>query len=328
MLNRSPLFLLIALFITACSSPQWQPISEKKNSPLLTDTYALMSDGYRLPFDHVAANHSKATIIALHGFNDYRHAFKELCQHMSQRQINCYAYDQRGFGETEHRGLWPQNDAHPKDLLTFIQLVKEKIGNQPLYLLGESMGGAVIMSAAKDTGEIADGIILLAPAVWGRKTQSWYHRAALTLAFHIAPGWQPTGESMEITPTDNIAALRAMYHDPLVIKKTRIDAVYGITNLMDGALASSHDILDEKGLLLYGKKDELIPRKPSCQVINTLTKSPNWSVILYDDGYHMLSRDLQRENVFNDVADWILGQHQPSNEYSAFCGRFVHTNEN
>src|SRR3546814_13687678 len=48
-----------------------------------------------------------AIILALHGFNDYSRSFEAPAAYWADRGIATYAYDQRGFGQTPHRGLWP-----------------------------------------------------------------------------------------------------------------------------------------------------------------------------------------------------------------------------
>ncbi len=299
------LFLSV-LLASACSAPQYQPISKTQQTPYLSEHSAVMSDGYRLTLNQHKANQPKAVIIALHGFNDYRNAFTPLCDYLSERQIHCIRYDQRGFGETEHRGLWPRNNELQHDLATLTKLVKQQYPNLPLYVIGESMGGAVVLTTfAEHALPHVEGIAALAPAVWARHTQPWYQRLALWLTVRIAPGWKPTGKGFERVVTDNYDMLRALSKDPLVIKGTRIDTLHGLNNLMDKALQAAKRI-STKGLILYGDKDELITKKPTCRLLANAKKvDNNWRFVLYSQGYHMLSRDLQAENVYKDLISWI-----------------------
>src|SRR5207245_2120849 len=70
-----------------------------------------------------------------------------------------------------------------------------------------------------------------------------------------------SGRGLKIMPSDNIAMLRALARDPLVIHETRIDTIYGVVDLMDAALASA-PLLDVPGLAMYGAKDEIVPKVP------------------------------------------------------------------
>jgi alpha-beta hydrolase superfamily lysophospholipase len=71
-------------------------------------------------------------------------------------------------------------------------------------------------------------------------------------------------------------------------------------------------------LLLYGEKDEIIPKKPVFEFYKRLplTGQKRQQMILYENGYHMLLRDLQAEVVINDIVDWI--NQQPKLVFSSF----------
>ena len=111
-------------------------------------------------------------------------------------------------------------------------------------------------------------------------------------------------------PSDNIDMLKALGRDPLVIKETRVDAIYGLTNLMDDALNSA-DKLNAQTLLLYGEKDQIVPEEPTKLFIqNLLTHQPaGKKVAYYKNGYHMLLRDLQAPLIWQDIAHWMLDQN-------------------
>lgn len=223
-LHRLLTALLLPLLLAACA-PLRPPERPAAFEPRLNDDHALMDDGYRLPLDAWrAADEPRAVVVALHGFNDYRRAFASAGPFLAERGITVYAYDQRGFGETAYRGLWAGSERLTADLRAMLALLRRRHPELPLYLLGESMGGAVTIAAlAADPDLPVDGVVLVAPAVWSRLTMPWYQRWGLWLAGRLAPGWKPTGESLNRWPTDNIELLRAMARDPMVIKATRID---------------------------------------------------------------------------------------------------------
>src|SRR5208282_2316330 len=126
-----------------------------------------------------------------------------------------------------------------------VRLVRERHPDKPIYLLGESMGGAVVMTALAraDRPRVA-GAILAAPAVWGRAAMDLGKRVLLFLGAHTVPWHRLTGEGLHITPSDNREMLIALAKDPLVIKETRVDTIWGLVNLMDSALAASQKLDD------------------------------------------------------------------------------------
>ncbi len=102
--------------------------------------------------------------------------------------------------------------------------------------LGESMGGAVVLSSlASPRPPRVDGAILVAPAVWSRRDMPLSYRAALWATAHVVPWKTFTGKGLKIWPSDNIEMLRKLARDPLFQHATRADAIYGVVNVMDEA---------------------------------------------------------------------------------------------
>jgi len=326
---------MVMATLAGCAGPRIQPSLPNDRVPVLHETDAVMSDGYVLPLSVWRPDgETRAVVLALHGMNDYRHAFADVGVHLAAAGIVTYAYDQRGFGETQWRGVWAGTERLIRDMETMTALVHARYPDRPLYLLGESMGGAVLLASLHNDPELPNvsGMVLIAPAVWGRETMNPFQRALLWLGVHTMPSLELTGDGLDITPSDNVAMLRALGSDPLVIKKTRIDVLDGVVDLMDEALASAPS-LRGPALVLYGAKDEIIPKRPACRMFAVLpenaTQRPR--VVIYPEGYHMLTRDLQGEVVLQDITAWISdGNDSRLTEESAakvimaaadFCGR-------
>ena len=301
--------LLLLSNLLACT-PMIHPAKPAITTAHIERDFFITPDGTKLPLKkwQQADQEIKNVLIALHGFNDYSNFFQQAGNYFSQNNTVSYAYDQRGFGNTPNRGLWAGTETLISDLVCFIQLIKNKHPDIPVYLLGESMGGAVVISTVAQAENLpVDGIVLVAPAVWGRQTMPWYQNMLLWTLSHTMPWLTLTGSGLKIQPSDNIEMLRALSQDPLVIKASRVEALYGLTNLMDRALLSAGGI-STKSLLLYGEKDEIIPKKPTYQFLQNLKKDTETrlhTIAFYENGYHMLLRDLQASVLWNDINSWL-----------------------
>jgi len=301
------------LLLLAGCAPMVERPGPAAYPPRLHDYFFHAADGATLPFRVWMPDDArpKAVIVALHGFNDYSNFFDAPGEALRARGIASYAYDQRGFGATAKPGLWAGTRAMKDDLRAFARLVQARHPEAPLYLLGESMGGAVILAAGAEAPLPGEGAILSAPAVWGRATMPWYQRAALWLGAHLAPAMNISGRSLRITPSDNIEMLRALGRDPLVRKETRIDAVHGLVGLMDEALDGAARF-EARALILYGRKDEIIPKAPTRRMIERLPATKErQKTAFYAAGYHMLLRDLAADVPLADIAAWIEDGHAP-----------------
>lgn len=305
----------IGLLLLAACAPHVERPGPAVADPVLRDCVFHAADGATLPYRVWMPDQDppRAVVVALHGFNDYGNFFAEPGNYLRERGIASYAYDQRGFGATARAGLWPGSAALADDLRAFVRVARARHPGTPLYLLGESMGGAVILTAfANGPPPAADGVILSAPAVWGRVTMPWYQQAALWLSAHTLPAARVSGRGLDITPSDNIEMLRALGRDPLVIKETRIDAVHGLVDLMDEALDGAPRF-ETRALILYGRKDEIVPKAPTRMMLERLPEQARarQRVAFYAEGYHMLLRDLQAEVPWRDIAAWIEDAAQP-----------------
>ncbi len=302
--------IISTLLLTALSGcmPMTYPPGAKNTTASLSENNFLTEDGANLPFRHwLPKTDPQAILIALHGFNDYSLFFQRPGEYFSQHGIASFAYDQRGFGAAPKRGLWAGTQAYTDDLLTMVQLIKQRYPNRPVYLLGESMGGAIIINAMSQPGmPVVDGIILVAPALWARSTMPWYQTSLLWTLAHSLPWLTLTGKGVQVMPSDNIEMLRALGRDPWVIKATRVETVYGLTDLMDEAFNSA-TLLHGNTLMLYGEKDEIIPKQPTYQFLHKFlaTNATEKTVAFYQQGYHMLLRDLQAPTAWKDITAWI-----------------------
>jgi alpha-beta hydrolase superfamily lysophospholipase len=301
------LALLLALLLGACA-PRLQPPGVDNVAPRLLTDRMIMNDGADLPLRQwQPTGEPKAVILALHGFNDYSFSFDAPARIWAEAGIATFAYDQRGFGATAYRGLWAGEDRMMEDLRVAAALLRARYPRTPLYLLGESMGGSVVMAAAASTDPpAADGLILAAPAIWGRETQGPIQSGALWLAAHTVPWAELTGEGLNIHPSDNIPMLRQLGRDRLVIKETRIDAVYGLVNLMDLAYEAAPR-LHGRALVLYGSREDIMPGSAVVAMLHRLPADAGARprIALYPKGYHMLLRDLDAATVRDDIVAWI-----------------------
>ncbi len=302
-------FLLIVLTLASCA-PRLAEMGPANGPPRLLADRIVMADGVELPLrSWLPDRQPKAVILGLHGFNDYSNAFAMPAESWAELGIATYAYDQRGFGATSVRGLWPGTKTLAADADTAARLIAQRHPDVPLFVAGESMGGAVILAAVAD-GKLADaeGLILSAPAVRGRETINVFGRVGLWLAAHTVPwlaGRPPP--NLGYMPSDNIEMLLALGRDPLIIKETRIDAFYGLIDLMDDALAAA-PAFDREALILLGRHDNLIPSEPTGLMLSRMPpkEGRDRRVAVYRNGYHMLFRDLQGPVVHRDVAHWVL----------------------
>jgi alpha-beta hydrolase superfamily lysophospholipase len=342
------LLALLALFSCAPDSEgrvQLAAVAASESTPAarFSETEFIAADGERLPMRKwLPRGEVKAVILGLHGFNDYSNAFDIPAQEWAKQGVATFAYDQRGFGATQDRYRWAGSAPLAADVVTAAKGLRARYPGRPLYLLGESMGAAIatvamtgaVTSAATASAPGAaagaapgaaagaapavlpppdvDGVILSAPAVWGRATMELVPKLALFAGVRLFPEMTLSGRGLQIMASDNLPMLRALGRDPLVIKETRIDAIYGLVDLMDLAQATAPR-LNAPVLVMYGAHDDLVPTEALRSFVSHLPRNPEHTrrLAYYPRGYHLLLRDLEGPIVANDVVHWMLDRAAP-----------------
>jgi alpha-beta hydrolase superfamily lysophospholipase len=315
-MTRLALTLVALCALAACAPVVQRPLIPPPAfaGPRLEADRVVSFDGARLGLSHwdAAGGEPWAVVVGVHGMDDYANAFHLAAPYWAERGVATYAYDQRGFGRSPRRGVWGGDALMMQDLRTITALVRARYPHAIVAVAGESLGGAVaIETFASGRPPPADRLVLLAPAVWGWKSQPLPFSLALEVAAHLAPSkvFTPPGIVTDhISPSDNTEELVAMGEDPLMIWGARSDALYGLVTTMQHG---SDDIgrLRVPTLYLMGARDQIIPRGPAEDAARRLP--PGDRTAYYAQGWHLLLRDRQATHVYEDVIAFLRDPAAP-----------------
>ncbi|MBA4804639.1 MAG: alpha/beta hydrolase [Brevundimonas sp.] len=310
--------LALGVTLAACATPAVQPPRSPAPGfagPDLKADTLFMDDGARLPLARWAPEGEPwAVIVALHGMNDSRAAFRLAGPWWAEQGIETWAFDQRGFGRAPGRGVWAGEARMTEDLRTAVALARRRHPQAVIAVAGESMGGAVAIAAfASSRPPDADRLVLLAPAVWGWTAQGPVNSAALWLAAHAmgpraveAPEWAVRDRYA----SDNMLELIRNGRDPDSLLSTRFDTLYGLVDLMETASRGLGEVRTPT-LLMYGANDHVIQRGPMRLALERAGPRPGLRTAWYPQGWHILNRDLQAETAFRDVEAWLRRPEAP-----------------
>lgn len=296
----------LAALLSACAgTPRRVPHPHGQEAALIPpDTTLTLSDGARIPVRiWRPPAQPRAIVLALHGFGDSRDAWEMPAPKLVAQGIAIFAPDQRGFGQAPGCGGWTSTERMVADAREEAAWLHAQYPATPLFVMGESMGGAVALRLDEepDPTPIA-GTILVAPAVWRLDDAS---RATLAVMDAVAPHWRFDGSDLpvRIVPSDNLAALRRLYFDPLTLHSSTLHALHGLVELMAAARAgATHARLPV--LAIYGDNDQLVPPGPMARFWRALPHAVRRDEI--PGGHHLLLRDRAGARATADIAAWIL----------------------
>lgn len=297
-----------ALALSACAAPGVQaPLTPPAAfaGPRVEADAFVVRDGARLAMRSWAptGRAPDVVIVALHGINDSSAAWRLAGPWWAENGAVTYAYDQRGFGRSPGRGVWP-GALLQDDLRDVVALVRARHRGLPVVVVGESMGGAVGIAAfASADPPGADRLVLLGPAVWGWSSQNLLNRVSLWVTARVAGSYAvepPEWATRDVLASDNWIELIRSGRDPAFLTATRFDVVHGLVDLME---AASRDLGRTRvpTLLLYGAHDDLVPQPAMRRALERAGEAPGLRTGWYEDGRHLLNRDLFAVTVYADV---------------------------
>jgi alpha-beta hydrolase superfamily lysophospholipase len=264
------------------------------------------SDGAEVPYRLWPGRETAATVLLLHGAFDYSAAFDEIGPKMARRGFTALAIDQRGFGATRSRGTWSGTSRLAEDAVEAARNLLERSGwEKPLFILGESMGGAVAVHAAA-MGRISNlrGLVLVAPGALAsrfRERLLAFVAAAVRLVagdseivFERLAGW-------ELTPA---AAIR-LIGDPLVMRRIRPEMLCGMAELALSAVSEASSVTVPV-LTMAGARDELVRLACVRRLFENLAGEKRWQVV--PDAPHLLLHWRRSNEILREAVDWMTAQ--------------------
>jgi acylglycerol lipase len=245
----------------------------------------------------------KVVLLCVHGLGLNSASFEQFGRHMSKLGVAVFAVDVRGFGtwiELEGR---EQLDfvACLQDVEKALTLLHKAYPRVPVYLLGESMGGAIALRVTADHPELVDGLISAVPS--GDRFHKT--RNELQVAMRMVTGRM--GKPMEVgsrminSATDDPAVRERWKGDPLNRMALSPKELMQFQRFMN----ENHDVaekIDQKPVLIVaGFKDKLVKPQGTIDLFNELT-TPDKMLLIVGNGEHLIFE----ENQMTDQVSAIL----------------------
>jgi len=245
----------------------------------------------------------RAVLVNLHGLGDHSGLYPRLADHFPSREIGLYAYDMRGNGRSPGQRAYVRSwDDYRGDLQAFLELVRNWEPELPLFLLGNSLGGLVVLEYALLRPQGLAGVIAAAPPL-GR--------------LGVPPVLMALGRAMSrIIPRFSLQVgmdLAGLARDPSVVESVLSDPFFhrrgtarlstevtaAISRVQEGAARFSVPLL-----ILHGSADRMVPPDGSREFFSKL-RFPDRELREYPEAYHGLFADIGYQQVLADLEHWI-----------------------
>jgi alpha-beta hydrolase superfamily lysophospholipase len=238
----------------------------------------------------------------VHGLGEHSGRYQALAVAMAEQGISTYAVDLRGMGSSGGgRGRLRSWQEWVDDYSVFFRMVSTEVSGE-VVPLGHSFGGVVALSALIRGAIKADRLVLSNPAIRPAvNVPAWKARLGV-LSSRLLPGLVLTNQVDPGVLSRDPAVVRAYREDPLV--HDRISS-----RLYTEWLEARQEAIDRAGsieipvLLICSAADRLIDPAGSRELAARL---PRAELKIYADRYHEPFNDLGANEVFRDLAAWLL----------------------
>ena len=192
--------------------------------------------------------------------------------------------------------------------------LKKQYPEKKLFLLGESMGGAIVTSLITHEKDLPiDGAVLVAPALWNFSEKNFFKGLFMSLISKSFPNLKIESKGwVKVQASDNLEVLKQLSEDKYFIHRPSLKSLNGIIELMDESYKDAKTFFSQPGydtLVVIPIKDEIVPRKPLIELLEkTKIESYDFSsdFLIFESSYHMVLRDIKGDNVTEEIKKWIL----------------------
>lgn len=250
------------------------------------------------------AGEARAVVAIVHGFGEHSGRYTNMVDRLVPAGYAVYAFDLRGHGRSPgQRGHVDRWTEYREDVGAFVCHVSEREPGRPLFLLGHSMGGLIVLEYAEQhpeglRGVIASGPLLAQPGIspvklaLGRVISRVYPR------FSLDTGLDVTAISRDP------AVVEAYRKDPLVHGRgtarlsTEIAAAQART--LAGAPTWTLPLL-----IIHGAADRLAPATGSRAFFERVPAGVDKERDEIPDGAHEPHNDTSQRQALDILQGWL-----------------------
>ncbi len=249
----------------------------------------------------------KAVFVCVHGLGLHKENYKEFGERVAKDGYAVYSMDVRGFGEFQQMPGNRKCDFKKalEDVCEGLKVARAMHPGVPVFLLGESMGGAIAMRVAEEHPELMDGLISSVPGA-KRYGQS---KSAMQVGMKLLTG----GKNAKVNVADTVVAQSTKnkelqeewLHDKLARFELSAGELMQFQSFMDANEKNAHKITKTPVLMVQGAQDRLVKQSDNQSILNHIA-SEDKLLVFVDGGEHLIFEEGQfKEEAIQMLMAWV-----------------------
>lgn len=212
----------------------------------------------------------RLAVLCIHGLGLNSNSYEAFGKRMMRFGVAVYAIDVRGFGS------WMNSQGHDEvdfdgclcDVKRALLAIRQANPGLPVFLLGESMGGAIAMRACSLYPELVDGLISAVPA--GERFQQKRTDLKVAFEFLTGPNRQHGIENVVDQATKNDRLKEDWESDPLNRMQLSPKELWQFQRFMNDNHDAAKKIDKTPVLFMQGTEDRLVKPEGTWDLFNDL----------------------------------------------------------
>lgn len=245
----------------------------------------------------------RAIIVLTHGAFEHSGRYDWLIEQFNEHHFHVIYGDLPGHGTSEgKRGHIHHFQHYINTVSTWVD--EAATFNVPTFLFGHSMGGLITIRLLQQMDKEVTGVILSSPAL-GLLTGLPKPLFTLSKALNITfPQMKfPTGVNSHMATTNEMFHQRDA-QDPLYLKKVTVRWYHEFEKAIKQAFLSIDDYANIPTYIIQAGEDKLVDKNAVQSWYDSLNIKDK-SFKMWEQLYHELLNEPERQTVFNDVLHYI-----------------------
>lgn len=255
-----------------------------------------------------AGSPTVASFLIVHGACEHSSRYLDVARQLADNQFEVHLFDIRGFG----RSSGARAMTSVRDMFEDLMLVMTKIQkNNPLFVLGHSMGGATMISFMKLNPQIKiAGLIVTNPFINFPERMKLRYLDRLIIKY-LPHSFNTFMLNNEIDPhilTRSETTLNDIWADRFLMPVVTIK--YVKTTIEYSDIVRNFKTKEKFNYPLFfiaGMKDRLTEMDSGCKFFDKLICDDK-SFYYFEEGLHELLLDTEKEDVVNIMVEWIYNK--------------------
>ncbi|HPZ94946.1 MAG: alpha/beta hydrolase [Mycobacterium sp.] len=249
----------------------------------------------------------RGVVVLAHGYGEHARRYDHVAQHFGEAGLVTYALDHRGHGRAGGKRVRVRHMAEfVSDYRDLVNQARTEHPGRPLIVLGHSMGGGIVFAYGVQHPGDYDLMVLSGPAIAAHTGVSKVKAIIGKAVGSILPDLPIEAIDADAVSRDKnvVADYKA---DPLVYGG-KVPAGIGKALLVVGeTMPAKAPAITAPLLVVHGEDDQLVSAEGSRRLVQHIG-STDVELKVYPDLYHEVFNEPEREQVLNDVTDWITAR--------------------